>query len=200
MSTNSFARALWQRFDALVDMRLVAIGLGVIALSSCSADQAGNVASPVLGVYIQIDHVGRPGAKEIFENYADHETSNRNTPISDPALSNDIQSFVLATNVPSTANARNGSAAQASGLTGVFYPDELEADIDGTATAPLYLGLEKGGSGVYGGRAPSDPAMETDLSEIYGASFGGGAGSACLQTDNLTATGATTNTTFPYVH
>ena len=50
--------------------------------------------NPQLGVYIQLDRLGRPGVKELFENFSDHDTANRNSPYNDPALAAAVSAFM----------------------------------------------------------------------------------------------------------
>jgi hypothetical protein len=199
---------IWQSFNEFCDVRLVAVGLGVIALAHCSAEtQAGN--SPLLGVYLQVDRVARPGVKEIFENFATHTTSNYNSPTSDTALPAAILNFMTNTGSsgavvpPETTNSTTG-ASDAAKLDAIFVPDELQANLSSAVTSASYLSLELGNASQFGGRALTDAAMETDLSIIYGGTASVGLGvtaNQCMITDGLSSANMSNppSSKFPYV-
>lgn len=186
--------------SALVDLRIVLIGAGLFGIASCTSETQGNTVAPTLGVYVQIDRVGRPGVKEIFENFSDHETTNRNPPASDATLSTAMTNYL--TNTSGTL-APKATAAQATTITAIFTPDEMQANLGAASTTGDYLGIESGRAD-FGGRGFADAAMEADLAAIYGGAFASGiTGNACLATDNLpngTYRATQPGTTFPYIN
>ena len=141
-------------------------------------------------VYLQVDRLGRPGIKEIFEPFADHASSDRAIPTNDAVLKNDIATVT-------------GTSSTASTL---LTPDELQLNLGSTATSASYLALElNSGSSAFGGRGLSDDVMTSDLQIAYGT-FGNIGTSTnanpCLQTDNVAAPAANTlssSSTFPYL-
>lgn len=178
---------LQECLDRVCDIRLVFLGLGLIGLASCSSETQGSASSPLLGVYVQVDRVARPGIKEIFENYADRETSNRNSPSSDTTLPAAVVNFIAA----------NAAGAPSTSVKNLFTPDELQANLD--VASGSYLDIELG-KNTFGGRNISDPAMEADLSAVFGSLLGGGPTKPCLATDGLSAPSAGLSATFPYLN
>jgi hypothetical protein len=197
--------------ERYVDLRVVGAFLLAVATASCGGGGA-QAPDQVLGssTYIQLDRLGRPGVKTIFEQYANHDSSNRNTPYGDVTLPAAVAAFMSST--------AGRSAALATAAQGVFGTDELRADLSkvGSGTNAGYLGIETNGAAgtALGGRGLTDPAMETDLAAAFGAlltNAAGGSGAApddgaekpCLTTDNLVpsaiaaADGETA--TFPYL-
>jgi predicted small lipoprotein YifL len=187
-------------------MKNVLIGavLGVITavvLAACGG--TGTLLNPPsAGVttpqYKQIELLSRPAVKEAFETFADHDTTNRTEPYNDPTLKSQIGSF--------TTSVAGRSAANASALQSILYPNEMKADLSSSATKAAYLGVESGGAtgSTFGGRALSDDVIDISLGAIFGNTLSAlgvvpddGKESPCLTTDHVSYQ-STTQSTFPY--
>jgi len=177
-----------------------------ITLAGCSSETSGVPNLAQLGRYVQIDRVGRPGVKELFESFSDHDTTNRNAPYNDPTLSAAITNFMTGT---------AGRPGAASAVATVFALDGLQANLSQSGQAG-YLGIETSGATgtAFGGRALTDDAMSTDLAAAYGTLISSqGTTQPCMSTDNepgsRTAEGYTSSAaiasadhetaTFPYL-
>jgi hypothetical protein len=164
-------------------------GLALLLIAGCTNESNSVPTAAQSNVYLQVDRLGRPGVKEIFEPFADHNSSDRAVPTNDTVLATDIASF------PSTSGGSSGSAAAA-----ILYPDVLRLNLSGGTTAS-YLANELT-SGGFGGRALSDDVMTTDLSIAYGSTLSGTTVTKpCVITDNVAPPPATTTAsrTFPYL-
>jgi hypothetical protein len=150
--------------------------ISLAAFSSCSNDPtvANNGGGGTTGanlVFKQIDRVGRPGLKELFIPYADHDAFNRARPTEDPTLT----APQIGTFMTSTANRSSDIAAYVEDL---LTPDALIFNVTSTATTATYLGYESGGqitascNGVapttFGGRALGDDVVSVMLGLAYG--------------------------------
>jgi len=177
-----------------------AAALSAATLSACSNDPTvtnQNVTSTGSNiVFVQIDREGKPGVKELYLPYSQHDPFNRNTPHSDPGnYGASIASFV------------SGTAGRSAGIaTYVQYlllPDALIANTSDASARASYLGWETGGQittdctglapGTFGGRSLGDDVVSTML----GLSFGNLATSTVLKkaTPNVvneTSTGGAT--------
>ncbi len=153
--------------------------------------------SPNAG-YEQVDRVGRPFTRDLFETAADQEASRSGDPPDDALLGRDVRSFSLA--APPAGAGRAPATALA--LARIFAPDELEADIEAPNPA-AYLAIEAPATPAptptptptptppgaspsptppaprrptplptpfrpFGGRTPADPANALDLRAAYG--------------------------------
>jgi len=146
-----------------------AIALGALAAAGCST----NSSSPPPqqhAAYQQIERLARPAVKEVFENFANHDQTNRTTPKQDSLLQNSIVTFM------ETDAGRD--AATSTALGGILTPDEMQADLSksvagcGNPNSPCgaYLGVETGGAtgDTFGGRWLNDDVVDISLGAIFG--------------------------------
>lgn len=177
-----------------------AISVGVVACSS-----TGTIPNPpsaggggTAGKYVQIELLSRPAVKEAFENFADHDTTNRTEPYNDATLQGEIGTF--------TTTVAGRSAANAAALQSILYPNEMVADLSSNATTAAYLGVETNGAtgSTFGGRSLTDDTIKTSLGAIFGNTLSAlgvvpddGKESPCLIDDHVAATNAV-SATFPY--
>ncbi len=170
-------------------MRAFLVAATLMFVAGCSSQSNNVPTSPQANIYLQVDRVGRPGVKELFETFADHSSSNRAIPSNDPVLRQDITSFLAAAEQMST------TAVSPLAL------DELALNPSSSAPAQ-YLGLETGSS-TFGGRALTDDAMSADLNAAYGNEFAGETVTQpCMVSDNLHPSAALTASAsgaFPYL-
>jgi len=159
-------------------------------------------------VYRQIERLSRPAIKEAFEDFANHDQSNRTAPTQDTLLHDSIVTFMETT--------AGRDAATSTTLAAILTPDEMQADLSktvggcGAPNAPCgaYLGVETGGAtgDTFGGRWLNDDTIDISLGAIFGntlSALGVVADdhheSPCLTTDNAPAA-QTYGATFPYVN
>src|SRR5579863_1229407 len=142
--------------------------------------------------YAQIELLARPAVKEAFENFTDHDTTNRAEPYNAPTLQGEIGSF--------TTTAAGRSAATASALQSILYPNEMVVDLSQSATKGAYLGVETGGAtgSKFGGRSLTDDTIAISLGALFGNTLSAlgvvpddGHESPCLTNDNVAPTNAT---------
>lgn len=154
--------------------------------------------APSNGPYKQLELLSRPAVKEAFENFNDHDTTNRTEPYNDPTLQGEIGTF--------TTTVAGRSAANASTLQAVLYPNEMIADLSQNVPNAAYLGVETAGAtgSAFGGRALRDDVIDISLGAIFGNTLSAlglipddGKESPCLTTDNVSYA-SVTSTTFPY--
>lgn len=199
--------------QAYIDFKALGVSVVLFGLIGCNAGST-TIPSPSPTIqttgYQQIERLARPAVKEAFQNYADHDVTNRSNPYDDSGLSTAIKTF--------TNNFRD--PAYGNTLSAVLIPDELQADL--SKTVPAYLGVETGGAtgGTFGGRALNDDVIDISLGAIFGKTLSAlglvpddGKSVPCLTTDNEpgtnTADGNTTiaainakngvSSTFPYL-
>ena len=179
---------------------------GLVALGGCnngSNPSPAPTAAPLIpsGNFIQIERLARPAVKEAFEQYNNHDTTNRSTPYGgDTQLAGEIQSF--------TSTVAGRAPAYGQTLASILIPDEMAADFTQGGPA-AYLGVETGGAtgGKFGGRKTTDDVITTSLGAIFGKTLSAlglvpddGKSSPCLSTQNLTASNQAQNTAqFPYL-
>ena len=187
---------------------LAGIALGVVvslAFVACTTNTISGPnpapsgsSAPITGPYKQIELLSRPAVKEAFENFADHDTTNRTEPYNDPTLQSEIGSF--------TTNVAGRSAANAATLQAVLYPNEMIADLSQSVPKAAYLGVETHGAtgSAFGGRALSDDVIDISLGAIFGNTLSAlglipddGKESPCLTSDNVSYA-SVTSATFPY--
>lgn len=179
---------------------IVAGALLAVGVSACSnGSGGGNFIAPAgSGKYVQIELLSRPAVKEAFENFTDHDATNRSEPYNDSTLQSEIGSF--------TTSVAGRSAATASALQSILYPNELVADLSQPASNAAYLGVESGGAtgSTFGGRGLRDDTIAISLGALFGNTLSAlgvvpddGKESPCLTNDNVSPTNVTT-TTFPY--
>lgn len=159
-----------------------AASLSLATLSACSNDPTVTNNQTATGsniTFVQIDREGKPGIKELYLPYSQHDPFNRNTPQNDPANYG-----------PAVASFVTGTAGRSTGIaTYVQYlliPDALIANTSDASTRASYLGWETGGQiktdctglapGTFGGRSLGDDVVTTML----GLSFGNLATSTTL--------------------
>jgi hypothetical protein len=111
--------------------------------------------------YDQIEQLGRPAVKELFEVYDDHDATNRANPYDDPKLKNSIVDFMK--------NVAGRSEKISSTIGAVLYPSEIAADLSQTG-ASAYLGVETGGAtgSKFGGRGLTDDIVDISLGAVFG--------------------------------
>jgi uncharacterized protein DUF4331 len=195
-------------------LKPLVLGVALIAGAGCTHNSA--VPTPRgPAQYQQIERLARPAIKEAFQNWQNHDATNRSAPTNDAGLQQAIVSF--ATTLGRDANHANTLAA-------ILIPDEIQADLSktvggcGTPNAPCaaYLGHETGGAtgSTFGGRWLNDDTIKVSLNVIFGSTLSDLGLIAddhqelwCLSDDNL-ATGSpvgqgtfqTYGATFPYVN
>jgi hypothetical protein len=195
-------------------LTFAAIYAVVLGTSSCNGG-ATNVPAFNTGTtgpgaqYVQIERLARPAVKELFQQFANHDGTNRTSPAQQPlssqTLYQEIGSFTT------TVAGRN--AAHAATLQAILIPDEIAADLSQAGTAS-YLGVETGGAtnptgGKFGGRGLPDDVIDISLGAVFGNTLTAlglvpddGKQSPCLTTDNVPQKNAQDNVTpavFPYV-
>ena len=188
------------------------VAAATLALAGCGSGTA--TSSPVISqpkptaVYRQIERLSRPAVKEAFENFANHDQSNRTAPTQDTLLHDSIVTFM------ETAAGRD--VATSTTLAAILTPDEMKADLSqtvagcGTPNVPCgaYLGVETAGAtgDTFGGRWLNDDTIDISLGAIFGNTLAALGvvpddhhESPCLTTDNVPAAQAY-GATFPYVN
>lgn len=154
-----------------------ATALSLAAFSSCSNDPTLNNNTNTSGSNIQfqqVDRIGKPGIKELFLPFAQHDAYNRDVPAND--LKNTapkINTFV--------ANVAGRSAAVSSYVQGILLPDALVFNVTSNASSASYLGYETNGALAvdcraaaapptsFGGRGLTDDVVSTTLGLAYGS-------------------------------
>jgi hypothetical protein len=178
-----------KRFSRAFSLSTALVGLTLLLVAGCTNESNSVPTAAQSNIYLQVDRLGRPGIKEVFEPFADHNATDRAVPQNDQILLTDITSF------PATSGGSTGAAAAA-----ILWPDVLRMNLSASGSAS-YLANELT-SGGFGGRALNDDVMSTDLSIAYGSRLSGTtATKPCLTTDNVSAPPATTtaSATFPYL-
>lgn len=176
-----------------------------IALVFSACHSTGTIPNPpsaagggAAGKYVQIELLSRPAVKEAFENFADHDTTNRTEPYNDPTLQGEIGTF--------TTTVAGRSAANATALQSILYPNQMVADLSSNAATAAYLGVETAGAtgSTFGGRSLTDDTIKTSLGAIFGNTLSAlgvvpddGKESPCLIDDHVAATNSV-GATFPY--
>jgi hypothetical protein len=144
--------------------------------------------------YTQIERLARPAVKELFENFQNHDTSNRTSPFNDPTLSSSITSF--------TSNFR--AAQYGTTLATVLIPDVIKYDTSQSGNA-AYLGVETGGAtgSKVGGRDLTSPVIDISLGAVFGTTLStlglvtaDGKDIPCLTTQNMPANKLTGQTQY----
>jgi hypothetical protein len=177
----------------------------VLGTSSCSSNNT-TLPGGGQGQYQQIERLARPAVKELFQQFSNHDTTNRTSPYAQPyssqTLYQEIGSFT--TNVA-------GRPTVAAALQTILIPDVVTADLSNTTDKASYLGVETGGAtgGKFGGRSLTDDVIDISLGAVFGNTLPALGVVAednkevpCLTTDNVSSQAAKDNvtlTTFPYV-
>ena len=150
-----------------------ATAVSLAAFSSCSNDPTVTTGGGTTGanlVFKQIDRVGRPGLKELFVAYTNHDAFNRLPPTSDPTTT--------APQIATFMTSAGRSAAISQYVQDILTPDAILFNLANTASTATYLGYETGGqitascNGVapnaFGGRALGDDVVSVMLGLAYG--------------------------------
>ncbi len=194
-------------------LTFAAIYAVVLGTSSCNGGTANvpnlNTGQTGPGVqYVQIERLARPAVKELFQQFANHDGTNRTspaqTPLASQTLYQEIGSF--------TTTVAGRSPAIASTLQAILIPDEIAADLSNLTDKASYLGVETGGAtgGKFGGRGLPDDVIDISLGAVFGKTIptvvpsvpDDGKESPCLTTDNVAQQNGKDNVTplvFPYV-
>jgi hypothetical protein len=180
----------------------------VLCTSSCNGGSTSVPNSPTGNQtqFKQIERLARPAVKELFQQFANHDGTNKTapwqTPVSGQTLYQEIGSF--------TTSVAGRDAAHAATLQAILIPDEIAADLSKPGAA-AYLGVETGGAtgGLFGGRGLPDDVIDISLGAVFGNTLSAlglipddGKESPCLTTDNVPQKNAQDNVTpavFPYV-
>ncbi len=193
-------------------LTFAAIYAVVLGTSSCNGGAtnvpAFNTGSTGPGAqYIQLERLARPAVKELFQQFANHDGTNRTSPAAQPlssqTLYQEIGSF--------TTTVAGRDAKHAATLQAILIPDEIAADLSNLTDKASYLGVETGGAtgGKFGGRGLPDDVIDISLGAVFGNTLTAlglapddGHQSPCLTTDNVPQQNAKDNVTpavFPYV-
>jgi hypothetical protein len=186
---------------------LAAMALAGAVIGGCSSNSVGftpgngsgggTTPPPGTSSYQQIELLSRPAVKEVFEAFADHDTTNRVEPYADPTLQGMILSF----------SELFRSKKTASTLQAVLYPNVMKVDLSQNVTTASYLGYETGGAtgSKFGGRALDDDVVDISLGALFGNTLSAlglipddHKEAPCLTTDNIAYDKSNTST-FPYV-
>ncbi|MBV9439646.1 MAG: DUF4331 family protein [Candidatus Eremiobacteraeota bacterium] len=180
----------------------------VLGTSSCNGGSTSPPTSTTGNAvqYQQIERLARPAVKELFQQFANHDGTNKTSPwqqpVSSQTLYQEIGSF--------TRTVAGRDAAHAATLQAILIPDEIAADLSKPAPA-AYLGVETAGAtgGTFGGRGLPDDVIDISLGAVFGNTLTAlglvpddGKQSPCLTTDNVPQQNAKDNVTpaaFPYV-
>ena len=177
----------------------------VLGATSCGSSNNSTPATSAT-TFIQMERHARPAIKEVFQQFNNHDNTNRTSPYATPFSSQSL--FV---EIGSFAQAVGRSPATAAVLQTVLIPDAIEADLSQTG-ASAYLGVETGGAtgSKFGGRGLLDDVVDIDLGALFGNTVSAlglapddHAEIPCLTTDNVPANAAAHNINvaggFPYV-
>ncbi len=148
--------------------------VSLAALSACSNDPTVTGTTNTSGsniTFIQIDRIAKPGIKELYIPYGQHDSYNRLTPSTDPAqAAPQIASFVTGT--------AGRSAAIGAYVGSLLTPDVLVANLVDPSNRASYLGWETGGKiavdcnglppTTFGGRSLTDDVVSAMLGLAFG--------------------------------
>ncbi len=178
----------------------------VLGTASCNG---GATSAPAINTgttqYTQIERLARPAVKELFQQFANHDGTNRSAPWQQPLASQTLYQEIGTF----TTSVAGRDAAHAATLQAILIPDEVAADLSQPGNA-AYLGVETGGAtgGKYGGRGLPDDVIDISLGAVFGNTLTAlglvpddGKQSPCLTTDNVPQQNAKDNVTpatFPY--
>lgn len=174
-------------------------GAGVVNPSAVAPGARQGAIAPAAGqgVYRQIELLSRPAVKEVFEQFENHNLTNRAEPYNEPILQSEIKSFSLMFRSEQTAAT----------LQAILYPNVMKADLSQNVTTASYLGYETGGAtgSKFGGRALDDDVVDISLGAIFGNTLSAlglipddHKEAPCLTTDNVSYDKSNT-LTFPYI-
>lgn len=180
----------------------------VLGAASCSSNTTNSSPAQAPGQYQQIERLARPAVKELFQAFAQHDSTNRTAPAAQPLSGQTLYAAIGSF----TTSVAGRDAAHASTLQAILIPDEVSADLSQTGTG-AYLGIETGGAtaadkDTFGGRTLADDVIDISLGAVFGNTLSAlglipddGKETPCLTTDNVPQQNAVDNvtTTFPYV-
>src|SRR5579862_6868539 len=92
---------------------VAALAAVAIAMAGCSHSSTAP-APPQAKTYKQIERLAEPAVKEAFENFQDHDATNRTTPANDSLLQGEVNSFML--------NVAGRSQATSNAIISVLFP------------------------------------------------------------------------------
>jgi Domain of unknown function (DUF4331) len=184
------------------------VALYAAGAAGCTTASSSLPAVQHRSTYLQIERLSRPAVKEAFENFSNHDQSNRTAPTQDNLLHDSIVTFM--------ESDAGRDATTSTTLAAILTPDEMQADLNktvagcGNPNAPCgaYLGVETGGAtgDTFGGRWLNDDVIDISLGAIFGNTLAALGvvpddhhESPCLTTDNVGPAQAY-GTTFPYVN
>jgi hypothetical protein len=178
----------------------------------------------VSGTWTQVERLGRPAIKELFEAFKNHDATNRSTPYDDGLLAISIHDFMI--------HSAGRSEAVANAVVKTLIPDEIEADLSASGPA-RYLAVETNGksgfpvqvirtvppAGIdgfkqalgdpyrhFGGRDPRSPVVDLSLGAVFGSlipKLGLAAEdnreTPCLTSDHTTPAAKHPLSGFPYI-
>jgi hypothetical protein len=184
----------------------VAIYAVILGTSSCGGSSNNSTPAAAAQSFVQIERLGRPAIKEVFQQFNNHDNTNRSSPYAVPLAS---QSLFI--EIGSFAQAVGRSSATAAALQSILIPDAIEADLSQPG-ASAYLGVETAGAtgSKFGGRGLLDDVVDIDLGALFGNTVSAvtptpddHAEIPCLTTDNVPPNAAAHNINvaagFPYV-
>ncbi len=194
-------------------LTFAAIYAVVLGTSSCNGGTANvpnlNTGVPGPGAqYTQLERLARPAVKELFQQFANHDGTNRISPAQQPLSSQTLYQEIgtFSTNVAGR------SPATVATLQAILIPDEIAANLSNLTDKASYLGVETNGAtgGKFGGRGLPDDVIDISLGAVFGNTLSAvvpgladdGKESPCLTTDNVPSQNAKDNVTplvFPYV-
>jgi len=182
---------------------VLAASIAVLAATGCSSGPTASNTPPPIGpqgnTYQQIELLSRPAVKELFEQFSNHDATNRSSPYADAVLPGEITTFTNAFRDP----------AYGAALKSILTPNEIAVDLSQAKAA--YLGVETGGAtgGTFGGRSLTDNVIDTSLGVVFGNTLNAlkvvatddGKENNCLITQNVTADqgGKQSQASFPYL-
>ena len=189
----------------------VALTAVLVAFAGCSHSSTA-LTPPQAKTYKQIERLSEPAVKEVFENFTDHDATNRTTPANDSLLQGEVNTFMT------TVAGR--SQATSNAIISVLFPFEISADMSVNLPAGgqpagrfgAYLGIQTGGAtgNTFGGRWLNDDAVKISLGAIFGNTLSAlgvvpddGHEAWCLSDQNLSngeGTFQSYGSAFPYVN
>lgn len=185
-----------------------ALGLGLAACGGNNNTTPTYFQPPTINPttkYVQIERLSRPAIKEVFENFVDHQKSNAIEPYQDDLLKTDISATEDFVRYGSATGPAAGTPDYGPIIQSVVYPDEYAVDLSQTAGGFLGYELAKN----FGGRAPNDDVIATELSVLFGTGLSDNVpgvppdnkSNNCLKTQNLAALDVAQQSgpTFPYL-
>jgi hypothetical protein len=186
-----------------------ALGALAAALAGCNSGSSSGPPNPYAAPqptnppantasFVQLERLARPAVKELFQQFANHDSTNRSAPYNDPTLPGEIAALTTAFRAPAYGTA----------LQSILIPDEIAADLTQTGSA-AYLGVETGGAtgGKFGGRGLGDNVIDISLGAVFGKTLNtlgvvavdDGRENGCLTSQNLKQAASQQQAGFPYL-